>query len=590
MIVKISDYIFSPLAAGTHENYEAVKAGRSALARHEGKLGLPAPFVASLFDGRIVSEFCRERGIRESLYTRFEQISIISAYGALEKSGIKAYDNELLFIIATTKGNIELLEQSKGNRFPSSRVLLTEAAKAITGWFWNPNPPLVVCNACISGLSAQLEAARILESGKYRYAAVIGADILSPFIIGGFESLKATSNRMCRPFDEERNGLNLGEAAACVIYGRMDEECDTSGVWHISGGALRNDASHISNPSKSAEGAYRALKNLLDNRDTSDIALINVHGTATIFNDEMEAVAIDRMGLNSTPAFGLKGYFGHTMGASGVLETLIAMEAVGDGIIPATKGFETAGTSRSINISNVNRVISGNSFIKMMSGFGGCNAALLFESGVSGRVCRHRTDKADYGITHTLHMTAYGVSLDGKRMETEGKGMELLKYLYNGYVKNYPKFHKMDPLCKLGFIASELLLDREAETEGVKRFIPTEGRAVIFVGKSASICADRTFQKTIDNADEFYPSPSAFVYTLPNMVTGEIAIRNCYYGETSYLAQEHDGNVMNFIEQALEADGTSSVLGGWIEMADKENFETKLYIAKKFDSNGRINP
>lgn len=572
MIVKLADYIVSPLAMGTHANYEQVKAGRTMLRRYTGKWGLPEPFVASLIDDAQLAEACRESGVSMEDYTRFEQLAILSAARALQEVDIQPADDDVWFFLSTTKGNIALL----GDESDSS-LLLTEAAKRVAAWFRNANTPLVVCNACISGMDAQLEALRALETGQCRYAVVVGADVVSPFIVSGFQSLKALSADLCRPFDEERIGLNLGEAAACVVYARA-EDARSKDVWSMVGGAVRNDAYHISTPSKTAEGASRALRVVLSARDLSTLAFINVHGTATLFNDEMEAVAIDRMKLNACPVNGLKGYFGHTLGAAGVLETLISMEALEDGLVLATKGFERIGVSRQVNISPFHRKAEGRSFLKLMAGFGGCNAVLLFSKGenLAASECQPLLQRGR--ISHTVHLRENKVVVDGQTLYTEGHGMMLLKYVYHTYVGDYPKFHKMDPLCKLGFLASELLLEAEAKAENRARFVACEDRAVVMVGRSASLCADKAYQETICSTENYYPSPSAFIYTLPNIVTGEIAIRNHYHGETTYLLQETPANVLQLLAQVLRAPGTRSVLGGWIDVPDADTFEAILYL------------
>lgn len=588
MIVKLSDYIVSPLAMGTSANYERIKAGKTMLRRYVGKWGLPDSFVASMMDDDALSEACRDKGISVSMYTRFERMTILAAACALQRVEIQPDDERVLFILATTKGNVELLDGRYDESQRSSHLLLADAARQVTGWFRNPNAPIIVCNACISGLSAQIEAMRILASGEYDCAVVIGADVLSPFIVSGFQSFKSMSTDPCRPFDEERYGLNLGEAAACVVYGRVDGSVSETQAnrWSIAGGVVRNDAFHISSPSKTAEGAYRALRTVLEGQDDfSGIASVNVHGTATLFNDEMEAVAIDRMQLNALPAFGLKGYYGHTMGAAGVLETLIAMEALDDHAVPATKGFEHIGVSRNINISGTNRNAEGTAFLKMMSGFGGCNAAMLFERTATLPHHAVHTSHVMAGeglnVVHTVHLTEQKVWVDGELIPTEGYGLPMLKALYHARVGDYPKFYKMDPLSQLGFIASELLLQAEAQAEDVERFSPREDRAVLLMGRSASICADRAYQQTIQHADDYFPSPAAFVYTLPNIVTGEIAIRNRYHGETSYIVQDTPERMNRLMLQALHAPGTHSVLGGWIDVERTDKFETTLYIIKE---------
>ncbi|MCD8317595.1 MAG: 3-oxoacyl-ACP synthase, partial [Paraprevotella sp.] len=181
-------------------------------------------------------------------------------------------------------------------------------------------------------------------------------------------------------------------------------------------------------------------------------------------------------------------------------------------------------------------------------------------------------------FTHTVYLTEEYATVDGKKIAITSLGLPMLKALYHEYVGDYPKFYKMDPLCQLGFIASELLLNAEAEAGGRERFVPCEDRAVVLVGRSASVCADNIYQRSICDRSDFYPSPSAFIYTLPNIVTGEIAIRNHYYGETSYYVQDSPETVRQLMVQAICSRGTQSVLGGWIDMKDTTHFEATLYI------------
>lgn len=581
MIVKLSDYIVSPLALGTQANYQCVKAGMTRLCLHQGVPGPPEPFVASVMPDDVLSRACQETGLPQDGYTRFEQMAILAAARALQGVAVDPQSPRVLFILATTKGNVGLLGDPDATPGDLARHLpLTEAALRVSQWFRNPNAPLVVCNACISGLSAQLEACRALASRRCDYAVVIGADVLSPFVVSGFQSLKAMSGRLCRPFDEDRTGLNLGEAAACVVYGRAEACVGGWPAWCVVRGAVRNDACHVSSPSKTAEGAYRALRAVCRDEDLSHLAFVNVHGTATLFNDEMEAVAIDRMGLSACPLNGLKGYFGHTLGAAGLLETLISMAAADDHTVLATKGFEHPGVSRQVSVSGHHREARGQAFVKMMSGFGGCNAALLFARQEEGQMSGLSTDVPPVRQAHVVRLTERGAVVDGRPLQADGQGMALLKSLYHTYINDYPKFYKMDPLCRLGFVASELLLQAEAEATGTPRFAECEDRAVILVGRSASACADRAYQATIREADNYYPSPSSFIYTLPNILAGEIAIRNHYHGETSYLVQDRPDQVETLLLQAFQDPGTRSVLGGWIDIDSTEAFEATLYLIK----------
>ena len=134
-------------------------------------------------------------------------------------------------------------------------------------------------------------------------------------------------------------------------------------------------------PSRTGEGSYRALKVALGEVSSDKIAFINAHGTATLYNDEMESFAIERAGLSCVPVNGLKGYYGHTMGAAGIMETILSMQAIDDHNILATRGYETMGVTHPLVLSNQNQPTDKRAFIKLLSGFGGCNAALLFAKG-----------------------------------------------------------------------------------------------------------------------------------------------------------------------------------------------------------------
>lgn len=377
MIVRIADNIISPLGTTSEANYLAVKSGKSELKRYEGKWNLPEPFVASLIDRpSLDGEFAAYQ--IDDRYTFFEKVVILSSCKALANAKIDASSEKVLFILSTTKGNVHLLDANETG-FPKERVLLGQAARQLTDFFHNPNQPIVVSNACISGVCAQIEAIRNLQGDRFDYVVVVGADVQSPFIVSGFQSFKALSAEPCKPFDVDRKGLNLGDAAATIVYARRDAVMADD--WVACRGAIRNDANHISGPSRVGEGSFRALKAALGDFSRDEIAFINAHGTATPYNDEMESIAIERAGLSEVPVNALKGYFGHTMGAAGVLESILSMKAIDDHNILATRGYNNIGVSHPLVLSNQNAPTEKRAFIKLLSGFGGCNAALLFAKG-----------------------------------------------------------------------------------------------------------------------------------------------------------------------------------------------------------------
>ncbi len=176
-----------------------------------------------------------------------------------------------------------------------------------------------------------------------------------------------------------------------------------------------------------------------------------------------------------------------------------------------------------------------------------------------------------------VSITPEKVVVGEKILNFDSVGAELLVEVYRKNVGGYPKFFKMDPLARLGFVASELLLGEESP-----RRTDCEDRAVILFNRSGSLADDVEYQKTIEE-DGFFPSPAVFVYTLPNIVTGEIAIRNKYYGETSfYVLEDRNVEVMKeIVGQAFQDPVTESAIAGWLECSDSEHFEAELYLIEK---------
>jgi len=391
MMNMLSHNIVSPLGFSSSENYQAVCAGKSDLTIYSSKFGLPGPFCASLMnDEKIEDYFSALPHTDTTIYTRFEKMAILSVQGAVAQTSIDLASPDVLFILSTTKGNVDLLEDLRG--FEKERLYLWRSAQLISRFFNNPNEPLVVSNACISGCAAQIAAERFLyhPSGEtiaeksdghrtYHYVVVVGAEVLSKFIISGFQSFKALSPERCKPFDAERCGLNLGEAAATIIYesNYTSNTSDPSDVISFHAGAICNDANHISGPSRTAEGQYRAIMQATKNLNLERLAFVNAHGTATLYNDDMESIALHRAALSHLPVNSLKSYFGHTLGAAGVLEVIISTLALQNHHIIKTLGCDVPGTAQKIHVADGKEDCSKkDAFLKMISGFGGGNAAI----------------------------------------------------------------------------------------------------------------------------------------------------------------------------------------------------------------------
>ncbi len=565
------------------ENLARIERGDSCLRHYDaGSFGVGEAFVASLSEGDT-------EGKTHGELTPFETICVKSISEAIAECGIDACDPRTLFVLSTTKGNVE--ELLGGGR----RVSPADAAVAIAEAVGIKTRPIVVCNACISGLAAIILADRMIGAGMYDNAVVCGADMPRKFIISGFQSLKALSADECRPFDIDRNGLNLGEAAATVVLSKERPKRLPAGgaTWKIVGGTIRNDAFHISAPHRKGEGLRLAIEAAMGNHRSDELMMINAHGTATLFNDQMESVALERAGMSDVPVNSLKGYYGHTMGAAGVVETIVTMHMAERGMMLGTRGFAEAGVSGKVRISGEPMALDGQKRLwgKMLSGFGGCNAVAIFEkeyadcsSPQTSQIGTENHDSAHRKLrtTHSIAVTPTDITIDGRKLTIEEGEGDILTRAYKQHIGGYPKFYKMDKLSRLGFVASELLLAAEAAEEGcpTPRFTERSDRAVILFNHSSSVEIDKVYADSIRDTDNYFPSPAAFVYTLPNIVTGEIAIRNLYHGETSlYILPQRDEDVMRDVVMASLADsGTRSVVCGWIDYASEEKFFMQLTI------------
>lgn len=591
MLKVVSTNIVSPLGMSSQENWRAVMQGRSALRRLENYKGIPLPFVASVFTPEQVEKLAVEG------FTRFESLAIRSITEALTHTDLDVHGERTIFILSTTKGDVEELGFAAERDGDYHRPALS--AQRIAEKVGIGGGAIVCCNACISGVSAQILADRLISCGHYDYAVVCGADLVSSFTASGFLSFKSLSNEACRPFDADRQGLNLGEAAATIVFTRADSLRD--GDWLFERGEMDNDAFHLSTPAPSGEGARKVLEAVMKGRDASELAFVSAHGTATMFNDQMESVAIEKAGLSSVPLTALKGWFGHTLGASGVLEVILGMMAVSESVVLPLRGFREIGVSGKVNLSPELRATDKNSFLKMISGFGGCNAAALYrrvrvgmeretapelkeavhskgEAAPELKETAHLMGEAAPGLKelHRVHILPDGVTLDGRRLPVQSQGAGLLSEIYRKYVGDYPKYHKMDALSRLAFLATELLLSRGDVPQDSKR-------ATILFNRTSSVVADRCHLGSIAKPGEFYPSPSVFLGTLPNIATGEIAIRHGYTGETSlYITDFRDEALMKkVVGSSFSLGGFRSLICGFVDCDRGDSFEADLKILVK---------
>nr|WP_199003026.1 beta-ketoacyl synthase N-terminal-like domain-containing protein [Flavobacterium sp. ASV13] len=363
----------TPLGFDVKSNVSAILRGDSGIQLHNDISLMPNSFYAAIIsDEKINSAFTKIN--TETKYSRLEKMMILALEPIIKNSGIEL-NAKTAFILSTTKGNVTALKDHSEESFNNAH--LDVLAQNVATFFSFKTQPIVVSNACVSGILAISVAKRMIQSELYDNVFVIAGDEVSEFVLSGFNSFQAMSDLPCKPYSKNRTGVSLGEATAAVL---VSAEAKNAKI-KVIGDSSINDANHISGPSRTGEGLFRSIQNALKEAQigTDKLDYISAHGTATPFNDEMEAIALNRLGLQNVPINSLKGFYGHTLGASGLLETVIAIESVNQNTLFESKGFDEMGVSEGINVIEKNEEKNIEYFLKTASGFGGCNTAVVFE-------------------------------------------------------------------------------------------------------------------------------------------------------------------------------------------------------------------
>ena len=370
----LNDSIISPLGFTTIENLQAIRNSKSALKFHDNSKFFKDGYYAGLIENDLIDERFRIIGDPGN-YSKLERLLILAINDVVEIAS--AIDlNETGLIISTTKGNIDLLGN---NEFSPDRIYLWKMAQVVAEFFGLKKQPVVVSNACISGALAVKTANDLIAAGRYKNVIVAGGDLVSDFVLSGFQSFQAISPEPCRPFSKDRQGVSLGEAVAAVLIGPDDSS--VSGKVEYLDAVTANDANHISGPSRTGEGLFQSMNSLFERNKIkpSQIDYLSAHGTATNYNDEMEAIAFDRLGLNTVPVNSLKGYFGHTLGASALVESILAKHSLLNNELYKSINYSESGVSKDLNIIPDHKNKDLNLALKTASGFGGCNLAMLLK-------------------------------------------------------------------------------------------------------------------------------------------------------------------------------------------------------------------
>lgn len=494
-------------------------------------------------------------------YTRFESACISVIAEVASKSAIDLKKPNVQIIISSTKGNIDQLAESGT---VADRVYIYNAALAITDFFGCARRPVVISNACISGLSAMVVARDLFAMERdLQDVIVVGCDVISEFIASGFASFKSVSTKPCKPYDAQRDGLTLGEACGAIVL-TTDNGHATAPTIYLKGGAISNDANHISGPSRTGDGLYFAISEAMIQAHISahEVGFVNAHGTATRYNDEMESKALALSQLTSVPLNSMKGYIGHTLGASGVVETILCIHELRHNMVFGTKGFNSSDTPHQLSLSASAVPLGKPCCVKTASGFGGCNAAIVLDSTPpAATIAQPRRNVhmvAEYSLPQSDRSFADFVRSEYKKLNSPNM-----------------KFYKMSDLSKAMYVAVEKLLSIEDFEETA-----TTRRAIIIANKSASLDADTQHQAIVNRRLPEGASPSVFVYTLPNVATGEICIRHKIQGNNTFFIENDNSHfVEKYAEYLITADYADAVVCGWCEYFD-ERWDVNLKLLK----------
>lgn len=363
-----NDHVLSPLGDTTAVNWNSLL---------EGKTGVS--LIEPLFpsEQKIYGAVLKSYPVIDKTATKLENMMLHSIKEVSAVSQIDLSQKRLLVFISTVKGNIDLLGDKSA--FAQEHLHMHAIADTVQQVLGLVNTPIIVSNACVSGVLAIQTATLYIKQGLIDHAIVCGGDLFSRFTLSGFYAFKALSSEVCRPFDKQRDGINLGEAVASVLLSANPEELNSEYKIKLSGVGSSNDANHISGPSRDGSGLLLSIEKATRHLNVNTIDFINAHGTGTLYNDNMESLAFQHKGLSSVPLNSLKAYYGHTLGAAGVLETIMVIQSMLHNTLIKSLGFEEDGTEGVVNVIKENTTHEIRTALKTASGFGGCNAALILE-------------------------------------------------------------------------------------------------------------------------------------------------------------------------------------------------------------------
>jgi 3-oxoacyl-[acyl-carrier-protein] synthase I len=382
--------ITNALGNGNEATWDAIEQNRTGLAPCKFETADIATYIGQIPDSLLLpvradlQHFdCRNNRLAQLSLSQdgFEQ----SVRNAIEKYGAHRIG---VFLGTSTSGilSTELAYRERpahsGSLPPDFQYAGTQNNYSLAGfvshYFGLTGPALVVSSACSSSAKVFGNAQRMIAAGFCDAAIVGGVDSLCLTTLYGFKALGLVSEQPCRPYDAERNGISISEAAGFALLEKNPE----SAKYRVSGVGESSDAYHMSSPHPEGRGAAAAMNAALQQGGLSPSAIgyINLHGTATKTNDAAEGAAVASLFGKNTPVSSTKGFHGHSLGAAGITEITIAAMALERGLVPGSPNTQQLDPSISVNYQLKNSASKMNAVLSNSFGFGGSNCSVLIEA------------------------------------------------------------------------------------------------------------------------------------------------------------------------------------------------------------------
>jgi 3-oxoacyl-[acyl-carrier-protein] synthase II len=386
--------IITSHGAGVKANWDKIKAG-------ESSIGEITAFDTGSYRGRLGGQIRDFTGtpvsrLRVGRLDRASHLLICAAKEALGSADLNIPDCDCFLSLGTTLGGMlsgeafhkEVIEKGISRARVSKTTDYLAHCQAVNLFreFGLTGDYAMFSDACASSANAIGHAFGVISSGRYDVAVAGGYDTMSEFTFAGFNSLMAVTPEVCRPFDKNRSGLVLGEGAGILVMEELAHALRRNAAVYceITGYGVASDAYHMTSPDPSGAGAANAMHCALKDAGFPDIGYINAHGTATKYNDSMEARAISKVFFSDKnagiPVSSIKPMIGHLLGAAGAVEAVLSIQALIDKWLPPNINYITPDPECDfLNIVTVGRAAEIGAVLTNSFGFGGSNAALIFE-------------------------------------------------------------------------------------------------------------------------------------------------------------------------------------------------------------------